>query len=364
MTEKNILFIAPIPPPISGHSLVSKILFKYLSKKNKVNLINLVYNSDSKGNFTFKRLFSVFSIFQKITKSSNLTTHIYLTISESVLGNIKDIIIYILLFKKLNKLIIHLHGGSIGREIFQKYRILKSINSFFYKRISCVIISGRSHQSIFSMVKNENIYIVPNFVQDNLFIDNSFCNKFQNINKIKVLYISSMDFKKGYWDLLIAIEGILRLFPNSYEFNFAGKFESKKDKEYFINRINSNPNIIYHGFVDDSKKKKLLHESHVFCLPTRYFEGQPISILEAYASGCVVLTTSKPGILDIFEDNKNGYIIDDKSPSSIKKNIIKLQKNNTNLEKIAQTNLKLATENFQQDTYCKRIESLFHYNIN
>ena len=122
MSYKNILFLAPIPPPISGHSLASNILYTYLSKNNEVNLINLVTNSNSKGNFSFKRLFSVFLIFIKIFNSSQRITSIYLTISESFLGNIKDIIIYILLFKRLNKLIIHLHGGSIDKEIFQKYR--------------------------------------------------------------------------------------------------------------------------------------------------------------------------------------------------------------------------------------------------
>ena len=38
-------------------------------------------------------------------------------------------------------------------------------------------------------------------------------------------------------------------------------------------------------------------------------EGQPISILEAYASGCAVITTGQPGIRDVFTDGVNGFEI-------------------------------------------------------
>ena len=208
------------------------------------------------------------------------------------------------------------------------------------------------------MINNKNIFIVPNFVQEKLFINNSLSNKFKNIKKVKVLYLSSMDLKKGYWDLLLGIEKVIDLDPNSYEFNFAGEFNCDRERELFLNRIKSNSNIFYHGLVDDSKKKNLLHSSHIFCLPTCYFEGQPISILEAYASGCVVLTTSKPGILDIFKNKKNGYLIKEKSPISIKQNLIKLKKSKSNLETIAKNNLHVARKNYKQVKYCKRIDTI------
>jgi glycosyltransferase involved in cell wall biosynthesis len=63
----------------------------------------------------------------------------------------------------------------------------------------------------------------------------------------------------------------------------------------------------YHGdssaciIVDGPGKKNLFSEAHIFCLPTYYpYEGQPIAILEAFASGCVVITTNHSGISDFF----------------------------------------------------------------
>lgn len=359
MKKKHILYIAPLPPPISGHSLISKVIFDYLSRKHQVKCINLIHNSNGKGEFSLKRFLSIFIIFKEILKFSKDTSYIYFTISESLLGNIKDIIIYLLLFKKINKFILHLHGGSIDKEIFQKFWIIRCINSFFYKRVSRIIITGNSHKSIFSMVNQKNIFIAHNFVENYLFIDNLPSHKFKNLKIVKVLYLSNMDQKKGYLDLLICIEEITKSFPNSFEFNFAGSFSNKKEEEFFVERIKAYPCINYHGFVEGLRKKKLLHDSHIFCLPTRYLEGQPVSILEAYASGCTVLTTGKPGILDIFKNNINGYLIKEKSPMSIKRNLIKLIKNKSALTKFSTYNFNLANNNFKQKKYCEKIESLF-----
>lgn len=356
--KKDILFLAPIPPPLSGHSLVSEILFKYLSKSHRVTLINLIHNTTDKGDLTFKRLLSVLIIFGKLIKYSRNCNCIYLTISESLLGNVKDIIIFLILFNKLNKLVIHLHGGSIEKELFQKFPILKEINIFFYKRLSKVIVTGNSHKSIFAKLNKNKLFIVSNFVKEDLFIGGSIPKKFKRFNPIKVLYLSLMDIRKGYLDLLYAIEMFSKEENNMFEFNFAGNFTNEKERKFFKNIIKSNPQINYHGYVEGIKKKKLLNESHIFCLPTTYFEGQPISILESYASGCVVLTTKKPGILDIFKEKYNGYSIEEKSPRSIKRILLNIIKEKEKLEEIAINNLNIAKRNCKQDIYCQKIESL------
>ena len=357
--KKNILFIAPLPPPISGHTLVSKVLFNYLSRRHNVKLINLIHNSNSIGSFSLKRFRSVIKVLKEVYYFSKNNSSIYLTISESFLGNLKDLMIYFLLSSNLENLSIHLHGGSIDKMLFRKNFILKFLNSFFYKRASNVIISGNSHRYIFSMVSKKRLVVIPNFVPGNKFIEsNLVTKKFNTMNKINIIYLSAMDKKKGYMDLLEGIEEAEKILPDIFEVNFAGKFSNDLELELFKSRISNKPNITYHGFVDDYYKNILFKNAHIFCLPTKYFEGQPISILEAYASGCVVLTTNKPGILDIFENNLNGYLIDKRFNFSISRLLISIIKNPSKLLSIAQNNLKLAKENYQEEIYCKRIESI------
>ena len=356
--SKDILFIAPIPPTLSGHSLISEILFKYLSKSHRVILINLIENSTNKGDFKVKRLFSVFVILGKVIKSSRKCNSIYLTISESLLGNIKDLIIFLFLFNKLDKLVIHLHGGSIEKELLLKFPIFKQINNFFYKRISKVIISGNSNKSIFPKLINKKLFIVSNFVKEDLFINQSISVKFKKCNPIKVLYLSLINIRKGYLDLLYRIEMFSEKQNNLFEFNFAGIFTNQKEKKFFENIIKTNPKIKYHGYVNDIKTKKLLNKLDIFFLQTRYFEWQPISILESYASGCEVLTMKKPGILYIFKEDDNSYSIKENSSESIKRILLSEINYKKKLEEIANNNLNIAKSNYKQNFYCQKIDSL------
>lgn len=75
--------------------------------------------------------------------------------------------------------------------------------------------------------------------------------------------------------------------------------------------------VTYHGVVKGKKKKNLLLRNYVFCLPTYYpNEGQPISILEAMANGCAIVTTDHGGIKDIVS-NSYGVFVEKENSRSI-----------------------------------------------
>ena len=90
----RILFIAPLPPPLGGHSLVAKVLYDALVNKHEVEAVNFNKNSFVEGISSFKRIFEIFSILIKVRKGQKNADVIYLTISESFAGNLKDIFIY------------------------------------------------------------------------------------------------------------------------------------------------------------------------------------------------------------------------------------------------------------------------------
>ena len=97
----KILFIAPSPPPITGHSLASKVFLDELIKYHQVEVINLSKYSFKDGVDSFERMIRVVNIFQEVWRKKNDVDVIYFTISESFAGNIKDILIYLICFKSL-----------------------------------------------------------------------------------------------------------------------------------------------------------------------------------------------------------------------------------------------------------------------
>jgi len=73
--------------------------------------------------------------------------------------------------------------------------------------------------------------------------------------------------------------------------------------------------------------------------------------LEAYASGCVVITTDHSGIRDIFKDRINGFEVQKKSSDSIRLVIEHIIENTEKLLPIALVNRKNANENYRTSIY-------------
>ena len=76
-----------------------------------------------------------------------------------------------------------------------------------------------------------------------------------------------------------------------------------------------------------------------------------MSILEAYASGCAVITTDHGGIRDIFKDGVNGFEVQKKSSKSIKLVIEKIIDNIDQLLPIALSNRKTAHNKYRKSNH-------------
>jgi glycosyltransferase involved in cell wall biosynthesis len=358
----KILFIAPLPPPVTGHSLVSKVLYDDLSLDQEVIEVNLSKNSLSDGEATFERILEVLKILKKVIVNRRKADIVYLTISESFAGNMKDLLIYLICFSKLSSTYIHLHGGSIKRLLWDSRKNLYRMNRLLIRKMAGAIVSGNSHLEIFhTILPEKSIHIVPNFAQDNMFSSLEEIElKFEQVFPLRILYMSGFIPKKGYNELVDAFCQLPEELKLKVRIDMAGMFETEALEKEYLGKIRNIDQIVYHGVVNEDRKKELFSNAHIFCLPTTFFEGQPISILEAYASGCVVITTGQKGILDIFADEVNGFMIDGNLSSSIKSVISRIFQDQKILLPIALHNWNYADRNFRMSSFNDSIREILH----
>lgn len=345
----KILFIAPLPPPVTGHSLASKVFLDELIKFHQCDVINLSKDGFRQGINSISRIIKVLSVFKEVWKKKTDADVIYLTISESFAGNFKDLLIYLLCFNKLSRMVIHVHGGSIKKNLFDKINLIFRVNKFFFDRLGAIIVLGKTHFDTFSkFIETKKIHVVSNFAEDYIFIrEKEIKEKFENTASLNILFLSNLIQGKGHNDLLDAYLSLASTLKQSVKIDFAGGFESDFHKIEFLNKIDGFKGIHYHGIVDGAEKRNLLARSHLFCLPTCLNEGQPISILEAYASGCVVITTGEGGIHDIFRDKINGFEVQKNSANSIKEVIEQIIKNTECLLPMSISNRKIANDRYR-----------------
>lgn len=359
----NILFIAPIPPPINGQSKAAKVLLDALEINQSVEVVNLSKTSLKNNETSLSRFFDILKILKKVNSIKKNKDIIYLSLAESFLGNMRDLIIYFLIRRSLGVTYIHMLGGAGMKEILSGTGWQKKINSYFMKKLAGVIVEGPVNYETFEkVIPKEKIHIVPNFAEDFLFAtDEEINKKFDNLETIQILYLSNLIPGKGYDELVDAYLSLSKKEQTKIVLKFVGGFESQESEQAFTEKIKNSSNINYLGkFIDGEEKRELYCKSHVFCLPTYYpFEGQPISILEAYATGCVVITSNHSGIPFIFKDKENGFIVEKKSILSLSNALKQLTLQKHGLKKIAFHNRDVALQKYRTDIYQKSIVSIF-----
>ena len=349
----KILYIAPLPPPVTGQSLASQILLDELVRDHQVEVVNLSKQGFKQGVDSLERVFQIFAIIWEVFRRNRGCDVIYLTISESVAGNLKDLFIYLVCFGRLHRMVIHLHGGSFKKLLLDRFKSLFVLNRFFIRRLAASVVLGDSHAVIFDgLMDSKKIHVIPNFAEDYLFASqDEVKGKFAQVLPLRVLFMSNLIEGKGYQQLLDAYLGLRDKVQRLVELDFAGAFESQNLKDEFLARIQGHEGVTYHGVVAGAQKKAILARAHVFCLPTSLNEGQPISILEAYASGCVVVTTDQGGIRDIFSNGMHGYQVLANSADSIRRVLESMVENVQPLSQIALRNREAALVKYRTSSY-------------
>lgn len=360
----KILFIAPVPPPINGQSKAAKVLLDTLETNHEVVVVNLSKSSLKNNEGSFKRLKDVLKVLYKVWKKRNGNEVIYLSIAESFAGNMRDLLIYSILKKNLDKTYIHMLGGAGMKEILSVSSWQKNLNAGFMKKLAGVIVEGPINFEIFSKIlPKEKIHIVPNFAENFLFVsDQEIENKFSKVEPLEILFLSNLIPGKGYEELADAYLSLEHDIRSQLNITYVGGFESENSERQFLEKINNNPGFQYLGkFIDGKGKRDLYCRTHILCLPTYYpFEGQPITILEGFATGCVIISSNHSGIPFIFKDQKNGFMVEKRSVQSLAEALQAIIKQKQNLKKIAYQNRDEALQKYRTSIYQKKILEIFH----
>ena len=157
--------------------------------------------------------------------------------------------------------------------------------------------------------------------------------KFRNSDCINILYISRIVKLKGVLETIKAIEILGYKF--NVKLNIAGVGPYLDQVKDYV-RTKKISNVKFMGYVQGDNKLNLFYNSHILCFPSIYPEGLPVTIMEAIATGCALITTPNAGIKDIFIENKMGLFCNNK-PHDIASKIKNLL-NSGNLQKVMEFN--------------------------
>lgn len=127
-----------------------------------------------------------------------------------------------------------------------------------------------------------------------------------------ILFVGGMESRKG---LEYAIEALEALMRKGFDMRMVAiarpGFKGTESKEWFdhlIERCRLGGRVTIHESVSEEELLKLYSTASAFLLPTR-MEGWGLSIMEAMAAGCPVVTTPVGGITELVRAGENGLLV-------------------------------------------------------
>jgi len=366
----KIIMIGPFPPPINGMSLANNMLFEGLIKRGTIVKIIDTKTSTKRENLSSQGKISIRKVVASIFPLMKGTLRIlfgkscdivYITPAQNVNGYLKYVpFMWAARVRKI-PYVIHIHGGYF-RKMYDstsgwKRKIIdKSLNG-----LAGAIVLGPSLRYMFEgLIPNEKIFVCENGVEDEIFAtEEEIKDKIEhwkNDDTIRIVYLSNLLKTKGILDLLEAVK-ILKNEGKKVHLDVAGAIEPEirtEVEKYFSELKNV---VTYHGVVNGQAKKKLLLDNYIFCLPSNHplGEGQPISILEAMANGCAIVTTDHGGIKDIVL-NSYGVFVEKENSRSTAHGIEEVFKS---YEDYSYNAWMQAKDRFSYSSFVRRIEAVF-----
>lgn len=116
-------------------------------------------------------------------------------------------------------------------------------------------------------------------------------------SKKTILYIGRLEKRKGLQHLLKAY-ALLCQSRTDVELQLAGDGELRSGLEDYV-RAHQIPRVKFLGFVSEAQKLRLLKKADLFCSPALYGESFGIVLLEAMASGTVIVAGDNPGYASV-----------------------------------------------------------------
>ncbi len=327
------MLVGPLPPPEHGQSLSFEMLCGALRARGcDCRIVNVQgRDASSLGRFTLRRSLETLRPLARF--GGGLLARyrrVYVTVSRSRAGFTRDLPMIWSAWLSGCRIVAHVKGGNYDAFYRTQPRVWRFLIRHTLRRTHRIIVLSERLRGMFDFDPTlaSRIAVVSNGLP---------CappaaprgRRLRPDRPVRLLFLSNLIQSKGYADVLETVAILRRTTVILLEAVFAGRFLSSPDDpapmsperaearfhEYVA--ANDLEDVVrYAGPVSGDAKRGLLETSDFFLLPTRYFtEGQPVSIIEAMAYGCVVIATDYRAIPDLVVDGVTGVLVEPGRPA-------------------------------------------------
>jgi len=223
------------------------------------------------------------------------------------------------------KLYVHFHGYDASR-LIEKMHIRYAYRELAKNSAGFIFPSKFLANQLGSIgIDNSMLYVAPCCVDTREF---SFTTEKDNL---LLLSIGRFVPKKAPHKTILAFAKILRGFPD-LRLEMIGDGELLPMCKDLVQSLGIQKNVVFHGsqphsFVKDRLSRAKLFLQHSVTAPDGDTEGLGVSLLEAMATGAVVVATRHNGFVETVVEGVTGFLVDENDVDAMTENVLILLRN-------------------------------------
>lgn len=204
------------------------------------------------------------------------------------------------------KVIMHCHSGKFPSFFSRQPRPIRAAVAAVFKRCHRLIVVSHHWEAFYAEtlgIARDRIVVMQNPVA--LPADPGMR---MVTSPVRMLFLGQVNEAKGVFDLIRAIAIVAEKRRDHLHVTIAGHGDLAPAKA-LADQLGIAANVTFPGWVGPEQRDAYLAQSDVFLLPS-YFEGLPMSLLEAMSWGLPSIATSVGGIPDVLDDDVEGLLVE------------------------------------------------------
>jgi len=301
----SVLVIGPSPELIGGMSQMVAHNLSLDDPRVRISFLPLPLGSKHRkiGAGTFRHLLHTLQLFLLIHRQRVRIVHLHTCSRNTFWRNMIDM----MAARACGcKIILHVHGGEFESFYSASNGIAQYLIRHCLELADAVIALSRGwRRTLQKIAPHANLRVIENAVKTS--IERAAARP---ASCCRFLFLSKMDEAKGVFDAIEACR-ILANDGRSFHLTLAGPTGSAGDKDVLAARIddaNLKKFVEYVGSKTGDEKEHLFSECDVLLFPS-WFEGMPITILEAMARSIPVIATDVGAIPEVITNGVCGILV-------------------------------------------------------
>lgn len=295
----KVLIVANYKEGIGG---ISGVVYNHVCKLQEEGYQVNIFNTRVS---IIKRLFLVFSLSKAVKQVDVVHAH------GCSFWGFFPVFISVIACKLIQKkrLIVTYHGGGADDYLRRNtYWIVR-----FLKQVDTITVMSGFLESVFAKYNIKTI-ILPNL--SNVIIQKEICADFA---KPKLVSVRSHEEIYNVCDIIDAFAIIKKQYPNA-ELKILGKGSLTDELKKQVHTL-ALQHVEFFGAVTSEQVPDILRSSNIF-ISVSSFDNQPMSVLEAFASGIPVIASNVGGVPFMVRDHYSGLLVDVHAPDQIADKVI------------------------------------------